>query len=213
MTKHLIIFTRAAQLGRVKRRLASEAGALAALRFHRAMQARLLHTVAKDARWRTWIAITPDIRTRNRNSTFLNQGQGDLGTRMARCFRALPPGPGVLIGSDIPGVTPAHIARAFAALGRTDVVFGPAADGGYWLLGLKRVRRLPGMHGPNFFTAVRWSSPNALSDTRRAMGRHLRTGFADTLSDVDTGEDYHHWRRRCSSSRGMISTKLHGLKR
>ncbi len=216
--RHLIIFTRAAQLGRVKRRLAAEIGGLAALRFHRAMQNQLVRGVGKDKRWRTWLAVTPDIRTRiNFNArngvAFLKQGRGDLGNRMARCFRALPPGPAVLVGSDIPAISSHHIARAFASLGRNDYVFGPASDGGYWLVGLKRLRAIGGPHGRNLFSGVRWSGPHALSDTIKAMGPRARIGFVETLSDVDSAGDYHHWRRLCSSRRGMISTKLQGLKR
>ncbi len=203
--RHLIIFTRSPQLGAVKRRLAQSIGGLAALRFHRAMQARLIHRLGNDPRWRTWIAITPDIRARN---NFINQGRGDLGQRMARCFAKLPPGPALLIGSDIPDVTAAHICRAFASLGKHDLVFGPARDGGYWLAGLKRLRPMPA----TLFKAVRWSGPHALADTIKNAGPQ-KIGFADTLSDVDTPADYDHWRRLCSSSRGMISTKLQGLKR
>lgn len=216
MMRHLIIFTRTPQLGRVKRRLAADIGALAALRFHSEMQMRLTHGVGRDRRWKTWIAITPDIRTRNSlfsGMEFINQGRGDLGQRMAHCFRALPPGPAVLIGSDIPGINADHIARAFAQLGRNDTVFGPADDGGYWLIGLKRLRPIGGPHGRNLFTGVRWSSPHTLADTMDAMGRRARSGFVETLSDVDSAADYHHWRRLCSSRRGMISTKLQGLKR
>lgn len=206
MRRHLIIFTRAPQLGAVKRRLAGAIGALAALRFHRAMLVQLWRRLGNDRRWRTWIAITPDIRTRTNT---INQGRGDLGQRMARCFRALPPGPALLIGSDIPGVTRAHIARAFALLGHNDFVFGPARDGGYWLVGLKRLRAQP----PGLFEAVRWSGPDALSDTLGNLGPNPHVGYLDTLSDIDTAADYHHWRRLCSSSRGMISTRLQGLNR
>ena len=216
MIRHLIIFTRAAQLGRVKRRLAADIGALAALRFHSKMQAQLAQGVGKDRRWKTWVAITPDVRTQNgllSGTQILNQGRGDLGQRMARCFRALPPGPAVLIGSDIPGINAAHIARAFSLLGRRDAVFGPARDGGYWLVGLKRLRPIGGPHGRNLFRGVRWSGPHALADTIKAMGLHARTGFVDTLPDIDSAGDYHHWRRLCSSRRGMISTKLQGRKR
>ncbi len=218
MMQHLIIFTRAAQLGSVKRRLAADIGALAALRFHRAMQTQLAQGTGKDRRWKTWVATTPDIRTKNSFNSrggfaFLKQGRGDLGQRMAHCFRTLPPGPAVLIGSDIPGVTRQHIAEAFAQLGENDAVFGPATDGGYWLAGLKRLRPIGGPHGRNLFSDVRWSSPHALADTIGAMGPRARISYVNTLSDVDNAADYHHWRRLCSSRRGMISTKLQGLNR
>jgi glycosyltransferase A (GT-A) superfamily protein (DUF2064 family) len=64
----------------------------------------------------------------------LAQGGGDLGVRLRRLLKTLPPGPVVVIGSDTPSVTPADIARAFHALGAADAVFGPARDGGYWLI-------------------------------------------------------------------------------
>ncbi|MSP42423.1 MAG: glycosyltransferase [Alphaproteobacteria bacterium] len=218
MNRHLIIFTRAPQLGRVKRRLAAEIGALAALRFHRAMLARLAQGAGRDRRWKTWVAITPDVCpaggiTLLRDFAFLKQGGGDLGDRMARCFRPLPPGPAILVGSDIPDISARHIASAFAALGRNDFVFGPASDGGYWLVGLRRTRALTGPHGRNLFTGVRWSGPDVLQDTITALGPRTHVGFTATLSDVDNAADYHHWRRLCSSRRGMISTKLHGLNR
>jgi hypothetical protein len=218
MNRHLIIFTRAPQLGRVKRRLAAEIGALAALRFHRAMLARLAQGIASDRRWKTWVAITPDDYPAGgmaalHDMAFVRQGQGDLGDRMARCFRSLPPGPAILVGSDIPEISAPHIADAFAALGRNDFVFGPASDGGYWLVGLRLRRALTGPHGKNLFTGVRWSGPDVLRDTIKALGPRARIGFTATLSDVDNAADYHHWRRLCSSRRGMISTKLQGLNR
>jgi glycosyltransferase A (GT-A) superfamily protein (DUF2064 family) len=85
----------------------------------------------------------------------------------------------VIIGTDIPGITPAHIAQAFRLLGRHDAVFGPADDGGYWLVGLKRRPRLP-----HPFTSVRWSSPHALADTLANL-EGTTVAFVATLSDVD----------------------------
>lgn len=213
MNRHLVIFTRRARLGAVKRRLAAETGAVEALRFHRFMQRKLLLTLARDGRWRTWLSVTPDICLKRDfpglGYTLLPQGSGDLGKRMARAFRALPPGPAVLIGSDIPGVTSGHIAQAFARLGGCSAVFGPAEDGGYWLVGFRRTRALP----MDVFAGVRWSTPHALGDTLKTVGRGPRTGYVQRLRDVDTAADYEEWRRLCSSSRGMISTKLQGRNR
>ena len=214
MNRHLVIFTRRAQLGAVKRRLAAEIGAVEALRFHRFMQRKLLLTLAHDRRWQTWLAVTPDISQKRdfpggAGYTLLPQGAGDLGKRMARAFRSLPPGPAVLIGSDIPGVTSRHIAQAFACLGRDGAVFGPAEDGGYWLAGFRRTRALP----VHLFAGVRWSGPHALEDTVKTIGRGMGIGYVQRLRDVDAAADYEEWRRLCSSSRGMISTKLQGRNR
>ena len=93
-------------------------------------------------------------------------------------------GPIVLIGTDIPGVAPGHIAQAFARLGGHDAVFGPAEDGGYWLVGL---RRCPRLLRP--FAGVRWSSPHALADTVANLAR-ARVAMVATLSDVDTARDH-----------------------
>jgi glycosyltransferase A (GT-A) superfamily protein (DUF2064 family) len=98
---------------------------------------------------------------------------------MQRILDRSAPGPVVIIGTDIPGITPAHIDAAFRALGRKHCVFGRAADGGYWLIG---ARRRP--HTPRPFANVRWSSRHALADTLANLaGRSV--GFVATLSDVD----------------------------
>ena len=114
----------------------------------------------------------------------MKQGKGDLGQRMRRLFAALPPGPAIIVGSDIPAIEPEHIAQAFRLLGRNDAVFGPAPDGGYWLIGFKRT---PKALAP--FAGVRWSSPHALADTLANL-KGKRVAFAATLSDVDSKDDY-----------------------
>ena len=90
-----------------------------------------------------------------------------------------------------------HIARAFEALGRADTVLGPAEDGGYWLVGMKRFPRVT-----EIFEDVRWSSEHTLADTKANIERAgLTLALADTLNDVDTGADYRRWkaaeRRKC----------------
>ena len=100
---------------------------------------------------------------------------------MKRPFRWLPPGPVVLVGSDIPAMRPWHIARAFALLGRHDLVFGPASDGGFWLIGARRSRPLP----RSLFAKVRWSTAEALADTLATIPQGYAAGIADTLDDVD----------------------------
>lgn len=103
---------------------------------------------------------------------------------MGRIFRSLPPGPVCIIGADIPGLQRHHIARAFHALGNSDAVFGPAPDGGYWLVGLKRVAAVPA----TLFESVRWSTEHALADTVASLGG-LRIAEIDVLRDVDDVAD------------------------
>ena len=198
--RHLVVFARAPVLGRVKRRLAAEIGPLAALRFHRGNTARLLNRVARDRRWQCWLALTPDREAGGKRfwrvpCRRIAQGEGDLGRRMAAALTGLPPGPVVIVGSDIPGIETRHIAAAFRALGSCDLVFGPADDGGYWLIG-GRGRKLP----HDLFIGVRWSTAHALTDTLRNVPRRLRVGFAATLADVDDGAAWQSWLRRSAGA-------------
>ena len=187
---HLVVMARAPRLGAVKRRLARDLGDLAAWRFYRMTVGRLLRELSADPRWRTWLALTPDRAARAGHGlwpatcTLLPQGPGDLGARMERLLRTLPPGPAVIVGSDIPDLRPVHVARAFRLLGRHDWVFGPAADGGYWLIGARRRRAPP----RETFAGVRWSSAHALADTLANL-KGARIGFLEELHDVDSGAD------------------------
>jgi glycosyltransferase A (GT-A) superfamily protein (DUF2064 family) len=145
------------------------------------------------AHWRTWLAVSPDRAARRsrlwpKHVPCIKQGLGDLGARMARVFAGLPPGPAIIVGADIPGITRAEIAQAFAKLAGVDAIVGPARDGGYWLIGLRRGPRLPYL-----FRNVRWSTPTALSDTWKNL--HLRpVALAATLDDIDDGKGYARWR-------------------
>jgi rSAM/selenodomain-associated transferase 1 len=187
---------RAPVAGRVKTRIARELGVAAALRFARHNAASLLQRLAGDARWDTRLALTPDTapcrRLMPRGAPIVPQGAGDLGARMQRLIDRAPPGPVVIVGTDVPGIEPRHVAAAFRLLGRHDAVLGPAADGGYWLVGLKR---RPRPLRP--FAGVRWSTAHAFADTlANLVGRSV--GFAATLGDVDTASDL----RACSGRPG-----------
>ncbi len=192
--RHLVIFAKEPRLGAVKTRLARDIGAAAALRFYEKTLRALVARVARDAGWRTWLAVTPDAfgpavrrqwRFLPRDVAVIPQGAGDLGARMARAFAALPPGPALLVGSDVPAITRAHIEAAFATLGRHDAVFGPAEDGGYWLVGQRRLHGLP-----HLFRHVRWSSPHALADTLANLAPGQTHALVARLADIDDGAAY-----------------------
>lgn len=197
MRGHLVIFARTPRRGAVKRRLATDIGDGPALAFYR----RTLHDVTRrlggDPRWRTWLAVTPDgdamrpgLWPAVPGVGLIPQGRGDLGARMARPLTELPPGPVIIIGTDIPGITPRHIVDGFAALGRHDFVFGPATDGGYWLVGARR----PVPAG--LFRDVRWSTEHALADTLAGLPRAAQVALLDELDDVDDGAAWAAWRAR-----------------
>ena len=138
--RHVVVFARAPRLGTVKRRLARDIGQVAAWRFHRLTTGALLDRLAADPRWVTWLAVTPDRAAVTGRGLWpaprspvprspvprspvprspvqcrrLAQGSGDLGARMGRVLRGLPPGPAVIVGSDIPDIRRRHLARRSA---------------------------------------------------------------------------------------------------
>ena len=190
MHRRLVVMVKEPRAGRVKTRLGRGIGMTAAAWWMRHQTARLLRRL-RDPRWDIWLAVAPDRAVASPvwpgDLPRVAQGRGDLGARMGRVLRRRvmrtdPPGPVCIIGADIPGITRAHIARAFRALGSHDAVFGPAPDGGYWLIGMSRTAP------PQLFNNVRWSTPHALADTLATLPG-LRIALIDTLADVDDPED------------------------
>jgi len=170
--------------GRVKTRLGRDIGMAEAAWWYRHQTRRLLRGL-RDPRWHILLAVAPDTAIASRAFPALDrmpQGPGDLGQRMARALGSTP-GPTLLIGSDIPGVTRAHIARAFAALGAAPSVLGPAPDGGYWLVGLRH----PSLAPSHLLENVRWSHPKTGADTAKSLPHPIAT--VATLRDVDTAKD------------------------
>lgn len=191
MKNRLLIFAKAPRLGLAKRRLAADIGLVAAARFQRLALEATLRRLAPDTRWETWLATTGGPMRWPAGVPRISQPGGDLGQRMGRTIRAMASGPVVLIGSDIPDIKPSHIADAFKALGRHDAVFGPADDGGYWLVGL---RRRPVQ--PDLFHPVRWSTSHALADTIANLGDRFNYALLETLIDIDDAAALARWLKR-----------------
>ena len=184
----LIVMVKEPRAGRVKTRLGKDIGMTAAAWWFRHQVKRLLRRIT-DPRWGVVLAVAPDrdgllSRVWPAHIDRIAQGRGDLGDRMARVMQNVPVGPVCVIGADIPDVGPKQIARAFAELGASDAVIGPAPDGGFWLIGLKRTHPIP----PELFQNVRWSTQYALEDTRATLSG-LKVVLIDQLQDVDTIDD------------------------
>jgi rSAM/selenodomain-associated transferase 1 len=194
--RELFVFAKAPRPGLVKTRLAAGIGAAAACAFYEGSLRDVLDRLDGTGAWRTRLAVTPDETALEdslwpRPTPRVPQGPGDLGVRMGRLLaRASPGGPVIIVGSDIPDLRAEHVATAFEALGRQDLVLGPARDGGYWLIGAS----VPPPAG--LLARVRWSTGHALADTLR-NARTLRVALlADELEDVDDPESYHRFLER-----------------
>lgn len=191
MRRRLVVMAKDPRAGQVKTRLGREIGMVPAAWWMRHQLNSLLRRL-RDPRWDLWLAVAPDGALTSRafpvDLPRVAQGRGDLGDRMGRMLRqrpmGSPPGPVCIIGADIPGITPAHVWRAFRTLGPADAVFGPAPDGGYWLVGMTCLRPPP----PGLFGNVRWSTEHALADTLASLPGQ-RVAFVDMLADVDEAAD------------------------
>lgn len=186
----VILFVKAPRVGAVKTRLSADIGAVAAWRFYGETVRRLARSLAAAPAWRLVLAISPD-RAACRVSrsllpvpgvTMMPQGLGDIGERMRRCLDRCAPAPRILIGGDIPDVTNYIIEQSFNNLSSTDIVLGPAEDGGFWLVGER---------GPcvsrGLFDDVQWSSDRTLDQVQANIPGHRRLSLAERLADIDDG--------------------------
>jgi rSAM/selenodomain-associated transferase 1 len=194
----LMVFARVPRPGAVKTRLIPALGAGGAARVYRLLLRRTLIAAARvpEVKRELWCTAEPDMApcttlARRLGMRLRRQGEGDLGARMAAAFeQALgyePAGPAVLIGSDCPGYQPGYLAQAFALLEDRkrplDAVIGPALDGGYVLIGLRRP-------APSLFEHIPWGTGEVLGRTCEALtAAGLRWAELPALGDIDRPED------------------------
>jgi len=196
--RRLIVFTRYPEPGKTKTRLIPVLGPEGAAELHRRMTE---HTLRRVRQFLASHPVSLRIRHDGGNEEGLGQwlgadlrpvpqGEGDLGRRMDLAFtEAFEEGMRrvVLVGTDIPGIRPAHMAGAFQALRRKDVVIGPARDGGYYLIGLSRP-------APDLFDGIPWGTGEVLQRTLdAASASNRRVALLDPLEDVDRPEDIPVW--------------------
>src|SRR5437879_2438726 len=189
----LFVFMRAPRPGTVKTRLAKAIGMEAACAAYR----RLVETLLKQLRniRAVELCFSPDDAAAEIRSLLEEdwnsrpQGGGDLGQRLQSAFeRAFATGVkrAVIIGSDCPAITAEDIHEAWRSLRTHDVVLGPATDGGYWLIGLKRPQ-------PQLFRDIPWSTERVfIETTKRIRQAGLSVQLLRELQDVDTEAE---WRR------------------
>ena len=189
----IVVFAREPLLGKVKSRLAIEIGAQEALAVYRAMLARLgqLLTQAQIASWDLWVTSNCShkdfLSICNKTNIYLQNGQ-DLGARMdgaiQQTLRQENVESVVLIGTDCPAVTERYLDQALLALeSGVDVVLGPAEDGGYVLVGMRRPITA-------VFEDIPWGTDQVMHRTLETLkAKELTYRLLDTLWDVDRPED------------------------
>jgi uncharacterized protein len=186
----LIIFTRYPRPGQAKTRLIPALGPEGAARLQKAMtehslrQARgfkrpiaIYYTNGEESELRDWLG---------EDLCYYPQCSGDLGAKMLGAFwdsLGEEVGAAVIIGTDCPGIDTQLLAQTFEALQTSDLVLGPALDGGYYLIGLRRVI-------PALFDNIPWSTDQVLGQTLGiAKGLGLDVYLLPELPDIDRPED------------------------
>jgi len=191
----IIVFAKAPVAGYAKTRLVPALGADGAANLARRLLETALAAALDAAIGPVELCCAPDERhpafagvPRIDASRLTGQGDGDLGARMARALdRSLRHDAGaIVIGTDAPALDAAYLREAAAALVSHDAVFGPALDGGYALVGLRRP-------APALFEGIAWSTPQVMGQTRERLARlGLRHAELATLADIDEPADLRH---------------------
>lgn len=195
----LIVFVKQPVAGRVKTRLAPALSAEVAAELYRELaEVEVRQTAPRGDEYEQLFFFAPasagaELEQWLGPGTWLPQVEGGLGERMAsafaECFRRGARRTAI-IGTDVPWMSREHVLRGLDLLDRHDVVLGPALDGGYYLLALKRPQ-------PELFEGVAWSTSSVADTTvRKALELGLEVARLDPLPDLDTIEDVRReWRR------------------
>ncbi len=182
----LIVFVKNAKLGKVKTRLAKTIGDEKALAVYKQLL-DLTEGCIKKVLAEKRVYFSEEIEEENWtcSSKYAQEGN-DLGERMFKAFdHGFSQGYEkiVLIGSDLPEISPAVIQNGFDLLGNNDLVFGPAVDGGYYLVGMKKPQKFVFENKP-------WSLPELLDTTLTELKeKGISFSLLKTLNDIDTFDD------------------------
>lgn len=192
--RSLGVFLKRPDPGAVKTRLARTIGDAAACELYRQLVADTLEWASALPRQRLVVFFSPDDAAKDcaallpagADAELVPQRSGHLGARMSAAFDELLRDGcerAALIGTDCPLLDRATVEQSYRNLARHDLVLGPADDGGYYLIALRRPR-------PALFRRVPWSTPAVLSRTlSRSLSAGLRHHLLPALSDVDTAAD------------------------
>lgn len=185
----LIVFVKNPEMGRVKTRLAADIGDTEALHIYQKLTAHTRCEASEvKADRQVWYSEFIDEKDQWNSSLFAKrlQPDGNLGKKMKCAFASgFNSGYGkvVLIGSDCPTILTRHIEEAFEKLESHDTVLGPSSDGGYYLIGLKKLKT-------SLFKDKPWSSSELYEQTLNELrDSGLSYCKLEELNDIDTADD------------------------
>jgi rSAM/selenodomain-associated transferase 1 len=194
----VIIFAKFPQKGKVKTRLAKDKGEDFATEFYRICAENIFSEVLKLSK----SIFTPIIFCYGKSEVEMVSGwagkefivepqiDGELGVRMSASFRKIFSkdfSKAVIIGTDVPDINSNLINAAAAKLDEHDIVIGPSYDGGYYLLGMKRLL-------PEIFKDIEWSTSLVLQKTLdKIKSLNLKVELLDELIDIDTEQELNNW--------------------
>lgn len=194
ISEKLIVFTRYPEPGKAKTRLIPVLGKTGAANLHRLMAQKAIaralslqnsrrlsveihHASGSQQQMQDWLGT---------NIIYQNQIDGDLGAKMTAAFQqSFNSGvdKAAIIGTDCPALKVEIMAQAFDKLSQHDLVLGPATDGGYYLIGLRRSI-------PELFSGIKWGTSEVFASTQAiAQNIGLNIGYLPTLADIDLPED------------------------
>ena len=194
MDNLLMVFAKAPIAGLVKTRLFPHISFEEAARLQHAFLADTLDKAFSLPDTRVCLAYEPasalpflkELFDKEDVLEYLPQEGVDLGERMRRAFDEgfrMGAGRVLIIGSDVPTLPERSISAGFERLSHSDVVLGPAVDGGYYLIGLNRP-------APALFEGIVWSGPDVFASTlKRAFALGLRVDVLPEHRDVDSFTD------------------------
>ncbi len=189
----ILLFIRVPVRGKIKSRLALAIGNDAALELYKNFVLDIIDTIEHSGYpFRIFFhphdSGVPLTSWLGHHHHYMPQGGNDLGQNMERAFgQIFTEGftSAVLLGSDIPDLTPVVLHEAIESLRSNDVVMGPAADGGYYLIGCNRDTFLP-----NIFHGIAWGTNTVFAETLSIVKRaSLRVHLVPEWQDVDTQDD------------------------
>lgn len=211
--ERLVLFTRYPEPGRTKTRLIPALGPNGASDLQKHMTEHVLSRVRDIVESRP---VDMEVRYEGgkqglmekwlgKSISYRSQGSGDLGARMKRAFsEAFQQGLNrvVIIGSDCPGITRVTARTAFELLSQFDVVVGPANDGGYYLIGLRRETE-------QLFHDIPWGTAEVRARTVEIANQlGLRVVHLEPLDDVDRAEDLEVWEREAARTEDLLPPSI-----